>query len=317
MCSRSRGQEHCFHDWEAFALSLSCMAAPQSEASGLVERGEVPLLWLQRPHRYFCAGMSWLCPAIEEASRRVQDAASPTDALSSRTDCVCPATTEARSISGALRAGSGDPDDTEALQERLASSSEASTSESLDSAGAPAAPHPAAAQSCTQRTAAERCLGAAFHNISPADLWSTHQQDSALPLRSSGGTACASVTQMISDEQHQAVKILLRFPAAYLAWRAADSRRVSVILHGGGAEAGVDEVTTVAAGKEGEEAPKMTVGEAFRFLIASKEVRCLAVMAISQGIATNLLEVPPRPAFPLPPRGPAPLACLPAGHSRP
>ncbi len=215
-----------------------------------------------------------------------------------------PQLSEARSISGALRAGSGDPDDTEALQERLASSSEASTSGSLDSAGAPAAPPPAAAQSCTQRTAAERCLGAALHNISPADLWSTHQQDSALPLRSSGGTACASVTQMISDEQHQVVKILLRFPAAYLAWRAANSRRVSVILHGGGAEAGVDEVTTVAAGKEAEEAPKMTVGEAFRFLIASKEVRCLALMAMSQGIATNLLEVPPRPASHFLPGGP-------------
>lgn len=61
------------------------------------------------------------------------------------------------------------------------------------------------------------------------------------------------------------------------------------------------------AGSEEEEEPKMTVVEAFRFLIASKQVRCLALMAMSQGIATNLLEVrlcilpPPHPLPHLPP----------------
>ena len=107
------------------------------------------------------------------------------------------------------------------------------------------------------------------------------------------------MNQIIRDEQRQAVKILLHCPAAYLKRPAAYSCRVSVILHGGGAEEGAEEVTTIAAGKEGEEAPKMTVAEAFRFLIASKEVRCLALMAMSQGIATNLLEVPflPFPYF--------------------
>jgi len=56
-------------------------------------------------------------------------------------------------------------------------------------------------------------------------------------------------------------------------------------------EAEVASVAAAKAGSEEEEEPKMTVVEAFRFLIASKQVRCLALMAMSQGIATNLLEV--------------------------
>lgn len=59
----------------------------------------------------------------------------------------------------------------------------------------------------------------------------------------------------------------------------------------------------MAAAKGGseKEEPKMTVVEAFRFLIASKQVRCLALMAMSQGIATNLLEVRLAPSLPPPP----------------
>ncbi len=73
----------------------------------------------------------------------------------------------------------------------------------------------------------------------------------------------------------------------------------------------------VAAKGGKEEVPKMTVAEAFRFLLASKEVRCLALMAMSQGIATNLLEVraPPPPPRYLPHMSfapPIPCACLPA-----
>lgn len=36
---------------------------------------------------------------------------------------------------------------------------------------------------------------------------------------------------------------------------------------------------------------KLSVVEAFSFLAASKQVRCLALMAMAQGISTNLLEV--------------------------
>jgi ATP/ADP translocase len=39
------------------------------------------------------------------------------------------------------------------------------------------------------------------------------------------------------------------------------------------------------------EKKKLSVMEAFSFLAASKQVRCLALMALAQGISTNLLEV--------------------------
>ena len=47
-----------------------------------------------------------------------------------------------------------------------------------------------------------------------------------------------------------------------------------------------DEAVTVPPAKK-----KLSVVEAFSFLAASKQVRCLALMALAQGISTNLLEV--------------------------
>ena len=44
--------------------------------------------------------------------------------------------------------------------------------------------------------------------------------------------------------------------------------------------------------------PKMTVREAVSFLAASHQIRCLALMALAQGISTNLIDV--RPAVGLP-----------------
>ena len=44
--------------------------------------------------------------------------------------------------------------------------------------------------------------------------------------------------------------------------------------------------------------PKMTVREAVSFLAASHQIRCLALMALAQGISTNLIDV--RPAMGLP-----------------
>lgn len=46
-----------------------------------------------------------------------------------------------------------------------------------------------------------------------------------------------------------------------------------------------------AAEQSAPEKKKLTVREAFHFLAASKQVRCLALMAMAQGISTNLLEV--------------------------
>jgi hypothetical protein len=37
--------------------------------------------------------------------------------------------------------------------------------------------------------------------------------------------------------------------------------------------------------------PKMTVQEAVSFLAASVQIRCLALMALAQGISTNLIDV--------------------------
>ncbi len=37
--------------------------------------------------------------------------------------------------------------------------------------------------------------------------------------------------------------------------------------------------------------PKMTVREAMSFLAASHQIRCLALMALAQGISTNLIDV--------------------------
>ena len=41
--------------------------------------------------------------------------------------------------------------------------------------------------------------------------------------------------------------------------------------------------------------PKMTVMEAMSFLAASHQIRCLALMALAQGISTNLIDVRPMP----------------------
>jgi TLC ATP/ADP transporter len=49
-----------------------------------------------------------------------------------------------------------------------------------------------------------------------------------------------------------------------------------------------DDAVTVPPAKK-----KLSVVEAFSFLAASKQVRCLALMALAQGISTNLLEVSP------------------------
>jgi hypothetical protein len=51
-------------------------------------------------------------------------------------------------------------------------------------------------------------------------------------------------------------------------------------------EDSMDEAVVVPPAKK-----KLTVMEAFSFLAASKQVRCLALMALAQGISTNLLEV--------------------------
>ena len=37
--------------------------------------------------------------------------------------------------------------------------------------------------------------------------------------------------------------------------------------------------------------PKMTVQEAVSFLAASVQIRCLALMALAQGISSNLIDV--------------------------
>lgn len=52
----------------------------------------------------------------------------------------------------------------------------------------------------------------------------------------------------------------------------------------------MDAVETAAAVAPPEK-KKLSVVEAFSFLATSKQVRCLALMALAQGISTNLLEV--------------------------
>jgi ATP:ADP antiporter, AAA family len=44
-------------------------------------------------------------------------------------------------------------------------------------------------------------------------------------------------------------------------------------------------------GKVGNNKPQMTLKEAISFLAQSLQIRCLAIMALSQGLATSLIEL--------------------------